>query len=116
MRLAAAGLDQPGAGIANWQIVVMLVFETIGIVGMAVVVLCRIEKGMTRLAFASPHHPTLWRRRCLFLSMSCLALFDICLNVGVFAGVSPLIAVAFLWFVLYVLGIRLTFSGLQKSA
>ena len=116
MRLAAAGLDQPGAGIATWQIVVMLVLQTIGIVGIAVVVLVRVEMGMAQLAAASPHNPTRWRRRCLFVSMGCLALFDIFFNVGVFAGASPLIAVAFLWYLLYVLGIRLTFSKLQKSA
>jgi len=117
MRVAANGVDQPGAGITTWQIVLIIVLQTIGIVGMAVVVLVRMEMGVTQLRVLSGENPTRWRRLSLLLSMGFLALFDIFLNVGsAFVGASPFIAVAVLWYLLYILGIRLTFSGLRESA
>ena len=117
MGMAAAGLDQPGAGIANWQFVAMLVLETIGIVGMAVVVLIRLEMGMTQLNVASGGNRKSWRRNCLLISMGCLTLFDIFLNLGsAFTDATLFIVVAVFWYLLYVLGIRLTFARLQNIA
>ncbi len=115
LRLAADGLDRPGAGIATWQIVVMIALQTTGIVAMAVVMLIRLEIGMMQLRALCGENPIFWRRLSMLLSMGFLTLFDIFLNVGFgFDGAFPLTAVAAFFFLLYVLGIRLSFCGLSE--
>ena len=115
LRLAADGLDRPGAGIATWQIVVMLVLQTTGIIAMAVVMLIRLEIGMMQLLALCGENPIFWRRLSMLLSMGFLTLFDIFLNVGFgFAGAFPLTAVAAFCYLMYVLGIRLSFCGLSE--
>lgn len=115
MRIAMDDLDQPGAAIATWQIISIMTLQTFGIIGMAVVVLLRMEMGMTQLTELCPKTPTFRRRRCLLISLVFLALFDIFLNVGLaFKEASPLIVLSVLWYLVYLLGIRLTFRGLQE--
>ena len=115
IRVAADWLDQPGAGIAPWLMAAVLALQTAGIIGMAVVILLRIEIGMKQLRVACGETPILWRRLGMLMSMVLLAMFDIFLNVGVaFADAFPLIAVSGAFYLLYLLGIRLTFCCLPE--
>lgn len=113
VRIVIDGEDAPGARIETWQIVLMLLLQTIGIIGMAVVVLIRMEMAMTQLHVVTAGNPTLWRRLCLLSSLCCLAMFDVFLNVGfAFAGAWPLIVGSVFWCFVYLAGIRLTFFRL----
>ncbi|MFN9720365.1 MAG: hypothetical protein ACK58L_16835 [Planctomycetota bacterium] len=122
MRLVTAGADQPGAGIATWQIATMVVLQTVGVIGMAVVILLRMELGLAQLRHCSGNRMLKWRRLCLILSIMCLACFDMCLNVGVgFNGAGAFIAASVVWYLIYLIGIRITFfrlpaAGIQTTA
>ena len=111
------GDARPQGKIETWQIVLLIIFQTCGIIGMAVVVLLRMEMGMRQLSVLSAEFPPFWRRLCLFVSLGFLTLFDLFLNVGMaFRGGWPLIIPAVIWYLFYVIGIRLAFRQLRKSA
>jgi len=113
MRIVIDSEEAPGAKIETWQVVLMCTLQIIGMVGMAVVVLIRMEMAMTQLHVVTAGNPTLWRRLCLLSSLCCLAMFDVFLNVGLaFAGAWPLIVGAVFWYLVYLAGIRLTFFRL----
>ncbi len=107
------GLDTPGAEVATWVVVVMLVLQTIGIVTMAVVILMRFEFGSHELSKRADGCPSFWRRLTLVSSIVFVLLFDIFTNVGAaFAGAGFLLWLAVPAFIGYVFCVRLTFARL----
>lgn len=107
------GLDTPGAEVATWVVVVMLVLQTIGIITMAVVILMRFEFGSHELSKRANGCPSVWRRITLVSSIVFVLLFDIFINVGAaFAGAGFLLWLAVPAFIGYVFCVRVTFARL----
>ena len=107
------GLDTPGAEVATWVVVVMLVLQTIGIITMAVVILMRFEFGSHELSKRANGCPSVWRRITLVCSIVFVLLFDIFINVGAaFAGAGFLLWLAVPAFIGYVFCVRVTFARL----
>ena len=111
--LVTAGMNKPGAEVATWQIVIMLVLQTLGMISMAVVILMRWHLGNQQLSLRTDGKPANWRKAILFFSIVLLLLFDILTNVAAaFAGAGLLLPFAFPLFLGYLFCLRMAFVGL----
>lgn len=111
--------NQPRGGAPKWAIILIMVVQIVAITSMAVVVLLRYEIAMRQLHQLEAHgRIRSWRHRrpLLLISMGCLTLFDLFLNVGAAFGVGFSFAgIAIMFYVFYVAGIRLTFRSSNQT-
>lgn len=112
LRLVTTGLNRPNAEIPAWQNYTMAALQITGMISMAILILVRYEFGKRQLLSRAQGQPSIWRHLLLKFSMACLLLFDILANVGVFARAEFLFVAAIPVFVVYIISMRLTFSGL----
>ena len=93
--LITHGLDKPDAAPPPGVIAAMIAIQAIGIVGMAFVVLGRLEAALSRLNAQTNRQPAAWRRLAVILSIACLLLTDILTSVAAaFAGAGFLLIAA----------------------
>ena len=115
-RLIVAGLDKPVARISLLATVLLITFEVLGIVSMAVVLLWRYGVGSSRLLELTVGKPPAWRKCFLTLSMACLLLFDVTTNiVAAFGGGKILLWIAVPAFAAYLICNRIAFRGLFRE-
>lgn len=87
MGMVASTMLKPNAAPPAWAIALMIAFQVLGMVAMAVVFLIRWDYSFRKLAILTSGRPHIVRRLLLFLSFACLLLFDILFNLGTaFAG------------------------------
>ena len=108
-----SGLDKPGANPDAGIILTMIGLQTLGTVGMALVILLRFDFGRNQLGIRTKNNPPVWRKIFLLLSYGFLLLFDILTNVAsAFSGAGVLVVFAAAAFGLYLLCIKFTFVRL----
>lgn len=106
-------LDKPGSNPATWIILAMIGLETLGIIGMALVIVSRFDIGRNQLFKRTKENPPFWRKMLLFLSIGFLLLFDILANIAsAFSGAEVLFLLAAPAFGLYLLCIKIAFVRL----
>lgn len=107
--------NQPQGGPPIGHIILLIVVQTTAVTAMAVVVLLRYEIAVRQLKQLEENgRIRSWqhRRPLLLISMGCLTLFDLFLNVGAAFGAGFSFAgIAVMFYVFYVAGIRLTFRS-----
>lgn len=114
--LIVSGLDKPGARISLLATVLLITFEVLGIVSMAVVLLWRYGVDSSQLTELTMGKPPGWRKYFLSLSMACLLLFDVITNiVAAFGGVNIFLLIAVPAFAGYLLCNRIAFRGLIRE-
>ncbi|MFN7877254.1 MAG: hypothetical protein ACK5PB_18180 [Pirellula sp.] len=87
MGMVGSTMLKPNAEPPAWAITLMIVFQILGMVAMAVVFLIRWDYSFRKLATLTSGRPHIVRRLLLYLSFVCLLLFDILFNFGAaFAG------------------------------
>lgn len=115
MGLLMQDLGKPQAQIPACLAITVGGLQVVGMVAMAVVVLLRLEAIMKRLTLMSQGPPARWRVLSMLASIGCLTLFDLMFNLGgLFQGAIFLWYFAFPMFVLYLVMIQVTFTGLQQ--
>jgi hypothetical protein len=111
--------NQPQGKPPAWPIILVIIVQVVAITAMAVVVLLRYEIAVRQLQqLESQGRIRSWqhRRPLLLTSMGCLTLFDLFLNVGAAFGAGLSFAkIALMFYLLYIVGIRLTFRSSAAS-
>lgn len=99
--------------LAPIWIVSLITLEFLGIIAMALVTMMRLDFSRRRLFILTAGHPPWWRKSFLLLSVACLLLFDILVNLsGAFAGAEIFFFVALPFFLAYLLFYYLAFLRL----
>jgi len=110
------GLDKPGIEPPLWVVVAMIAVQTLGIISMAFVILVRFDLAFRSLLISTNRQPHVWRKYTLRLSIGCLLLFDILINVSAaLAGAGFLLVGAIPAFVAYLACNCIAFAGLGKT-
>lgn len=118
MGIVASTMLKPNAAPPAWAITLMITFQVLGMVAMAVVFLIRWDYSFRKLAILTYGRPYIARRLSLFLSFACLLLFDVLFNFGTaFAGLFDIAIVLWLGsvpiFTGFVLFYKIAFSRLS---
>ena len=91
----------------------MIGLETLGIIGMALVIVSRFDIGRNQLFKRTKENPPFWRKNLLFVSIGFLLLFDILANIAsAFSGAEVLFLLAAPAFGPYLLCIKIAFVRL----
>ena len=113
MGVLTRGIDEPRTPPSGVAIAAIIVLQTLGIVAMAVVILVRFENASNRLKSLTNGRPSAWRRTALMVSVACLLLTDILVNVtSAFAGARVLLVAAVPTFLAYLAARSLALAGL----
>jgi hypothetical protein len=105
--------NQPGVHPTLGMIAMMTFLQTIGIVGMAIVVLMKLDYGSRQLTRHTQRSPEIWRKAMFYVAISFLLLFDVLTNVAAaFAGAEFLWLLAIPAFAAYLFAYRATFAWL----
>lgn len=110
--LFTRGLNGPRALAPTW-IFIFVALEILGMIAMALVTMMRLDFSRRRLSVLTAGQPAWWRRLFLILSIACLLLFDLVVNLSVaFAGAEIFYLVALPFFLTYLLFYYLAFFRL----
>jgi len=102
----------PRALAPTW-ILIFVALEILGMIAMALVTMIRLDFSQRRLSVLTAGQPAWWRKSFLILSIACLLLFDILVNLSVaFAGAEIFFFIAPPFFLAYLLFYYLAFFRL----